>query len=624
MVAIFLLTAVFILMGAAGLVYETEATTITKGVHIVSIDVSGMTPKEAKERICEATEGLRLTFADEHTALTIAPAGAYEDDGSPVATFDIDRAVRDAFNIGQSPNPVIALLERAYARLFARSVPLPYELDEELLEAKLRNRFGKLLEPAENARLEIMISEDNPLSVEVIPEKEGLTLNTDALLAETKEGLATLTGSRTTVTVTRDLPTLRHEEIEPLRDGVRPILDRLPIAVKAGGDSWEISAEQAAGWITAERSPEDGVVLAADRRAIEEYFKPRAELLRAETRDAVFVEEDGRVTEFVPAVSGEKLDVRVSTDQIAEAVMRGYDRDAGPLVLPIITAYPNVTTEQSNPYGIREIIGTGESNFRGSPYNRKVNIGIGAKTLNGILIPPDEKFSLLGALGEIDASQGYLQELVIKERETKPEYGGGLCQIGTTTFRVTLNSGLPIVERRNHSYRVPYYERDGDGNYMGPGKDATIYDPAPDFKFINDTGTTMLIQTRIEGNKLIFDFWGKKDGREVEQGDVSVFNIVPPPDKKVIKTTGIEPGTEKCTESPHSGATSVFTYTVTYPDGEVKEEDFYSYYKPWGEVCLIGVTQEELDAVMVSGEVDADGVVIPPAEDEEGEAEGAE
>ena len=69
-----------------------------------------------------------------------------------------------------------------------------------------------------------------------------------------------------------------------------------------------------------------------------------------------------------------------------------------------------------------------------------------------------------------------------------PEYGGGLCQIGTTVFRAAVNSGLPITERRPHAYRVVYYEP--------AGFDATIYDPRPDLRFINDTENYILIQTK--------------------------------------------------------------------------------------------------------------------------------
>jgi vancomycin resistance protein YoaR len=174
-----------------------------------------------------------------------------------------------------------------------------------------------------------------------------------------------------------------------------------------------------------------------------------------------------------------------------------------------------------------------------------------------------------------------LPELVIKKDKTVPEFGGGLCQIATTIFRAVLASGLPILERQSHSYRVPYYEP--------AGVDATVYDPRPDFKFLNDTGYHILIQSKIEGNFLIFEFWGTKDGRAVEQSKPVIYNVKPAPPSKLIETLDLPVGKKKCTERAHTGADAVFTYTVTYADSAVKKQEFRSRYKPWGEVCLIGV-----------------------------------
>jgi vancomycin resistance protein YoaR len=201
--------------------------------------------------------------------------------------------------------------------------------------------------------------------------------------------------------------------------------------------------------------------------------------------------------------------------------------------------------------------------------------------MNGILIAPGEEFSTIKSLGEISEKTGYLQELVIKGNKTIPEFGGGLCQVGTTMFRVALASGLPITERQNHSYRVSYYEP--------VGTDATIYDPQPDLRFINDSGYYILIQSRIDGNDLYFDFWGTDDGRVVEQTDPVISNIVTPAPAKIVETTDLKPGEKKCTEHAHNGADVSFNYKVIYPNGEIKERLFKSHYVPWQEVCLIGV-----------------------------------
>ncbi|MFA6429950.1 MAG: hypothetical protein WCV84_05660, partial [Patescibacteria group bacterium] len=122
------------------------------------------------------------------------------------------------------------------------------------------------------------------------------------------------------------------------------------------------------------------------------------------------------------------------------------------------------------------------------------------------------------------------------------------------------------------------------------GTDATIYDPAPDFRFKNDTGHWILVTSRIAGNDLSFTMWGTSDQRIVQVAKPKIYNIVAPPPKKIIESTDIPAGTTKCTESAHAGASASLDYSVTYPDGHTSSTTFLSYYKPWGAVCLTGVT----------------------------------
>ena len=289
---------------------------------------------------------------------------------------------------------------------------------------------------------------------------------------------------------------------------------------------------------------------------------------------------DGVVTEKSAGISGQLVDVEKTSAALATAWL-----GATPVEANVVMASqpPDVTGVDTSRLGQLEILGTGHSNFAGSPKNRRHNIATGAAALHGLLIKPGEEFSLANALGPIEASTGYLPELVIKGDKTIPEYGGGLCQIGTTTFRAAMAAGLPITERRAHSYNVSYYLENGK-----PGTDATIYPPHPDLRFTNDTGRYILIQTRIEGSDIYFDFWGTKDGRTAERTTPRVWDWVDPPPTKEIVSTELSPGERKCTERAHRGVKAEFSYTIKYADSTVKEQTFRSVYKPWQEVCLVG------------------------------------
>lgn len=595
-VVIFLLLLLTGFIGVSGYVQNALKDTIINGVYIAAIDVSGLTPDEAHDAIADVVKGFSVTYTDEHTEYDLA-LSSQQDTGAPLVTFDIDRAIQDAFAVGRATNPFSALYQRGKTSLFGADIPLRHTLDEAALTGRITERFGRMLENVKDAKLIVTLNDADEISITIEDEVAGAMLNLTSLISDTRVRIMRLSRSPVLVLTRQELPSVTRADIEPLMDGVPSILERTPLDVIAKDKEWTISKKKIASWISADA---DSARLTLDVDAVREYLISRAELIDVEPADAVFTMEDGRVTEFRPSIDGEILDILTSYDRLVGALIteRGLtNEEDGPLNLPVLTILPRITTAQANPWGISDILGVGESNFRGSPRNRRINIARGADLLDGLVIPPGDELSLIKSLKPFNDANGYLEELVIKGNETKPEYGGGLCQIGTTAFRAVLDAGLPVTARRSHSYRVPYYERDGDGNYMGPGVDATLYDPNPDFRFLNDTGSHVILTTEIVNNdKLRFTLWGKDDGRTAERSEVRVWNVTPPPEKRIIRTTALPPGKEKCTESPHSGASTNFTYTVTYPDGEVKEEDFTSYYRPWGKVCLLGVTEEELAA----------------------------
>ena len=595
-VAVFLFILTAVLIGTFGLFARPGGSGIVEGVYVGPVYVGGMTIEEAREAIRTHVDGFSLTFTSPLGGASVLPPRGGQ--VRPLLSFETESALDQAFGIGRHSNILMAAASRLGASMFGKRIALPHSLDEELLDTLLHREMSDLIRPTREAGLRIVVDEDGNYHIEVVPERAGTEIDVDRLIRLARQRVETVSSEPIEVEISEHDPSIHVSDVEPLVSEAGPILERLPLDVSVQGESWTISRQTVASWLITSLqgdAGDDGVVLTLDWDKMRKYLESRGTSIHTEASDAVFRLEDGRVAEFIPSTEGRSLDLEASIELLTRLILEGSETGGEVAVLPITTVSPKTDTATSNPFGIREIIGVGETNFRGSPSNRRHNIAVGAATLNNILIPPGEEFSLIGALGEIDAAHGYLPELVIKETETIPEYGGGLCQIGSTAFRVALDSGLPITERRNHSYRVPYYERDGDGNYIGPGIDATIYDPAPDFKFINDTPAHILIRTAIDGNRLTFTFWGTDDGRTVEMSDVKVWNYQPPPETKYVKTTELPIGEEKCTESAHAGSNTAFTYTVTYADDEKKETEFVSYYRPWQAICMVGVDPSELE-----------------------------
>jgi vancomycin resistance protein YoaR len=214
--------------------------------------------------------------------------------------------------------------------------------------------------------------------------------------------------------------------------------------------------------------------------------------------------QDNRATEFTPPQNGQQLDTYKTAFEVLKILESGKDS----VGLVVYETEPQVSLEQTNPLGISELIARGISGFKGSPNNRRHNIAVGVEKFKGVLIPQGQEFSFNKILGPVEAENGFLPELVIKKTGTVPEFGGGLCQVSSTTFRAAMQAGLPITQRKNHAYAVSYYSPQGT--------DATIYPGVVDLKFINDTPGAILVWPYYKDkNTLVFDFYGTKDGRQV-------------------------------------------------------------------------------------------------------------
>ena len=234
------------------------------------------------------------------------------------------------------------------------------------------------------------------------------------------------------------------------------------------------------------------------------YVRGLEKKINQSTQEPVLIISNNRATTFVPPRPGIELDSYQTTLNILAAL--GANESTAELALN--TVPPSQALSNTNDLGINELVATGVSSFAGSPQNRRHNIQVGVEKMQGLIIPKGGIFSFDDNLGPVDGEHGFLPELVIKKEGTVPEFGGGLCQVSTTTFRAAINAGVPITQRKNHAYAVSYYSPQGT--------DATIYPGAVDLKFINNTPGSLLIWPYFaDNNILVFDFYGTKDGRQV-------------------------------------------------------------------------------------------------------------
>lgn len=560
---------------------------IADNVFVGNISLGGLSVPAAEQVLQNRLDELKsggLAFVYDGQRVVINPTTDPTDDPDVVrelVDIDISATVQRAYAVGR-----VWRLGLSRPRMMVPAFVAIREKD--LFEAIFAN-FPDLEKPSVEPAF---IIDEETKELTAMPESRGQRLNKNDVVKEMKRSLESLSNTEVTLSVTTEKPQSTQEEVLVLVPKVKEILAKLPFEIIYEDQNWQLNQAEVLPYLIVIKK-DNSLALGLRRGFIDAVLQPISKEVSRSVSAARFKMENGKVTVWQPPLDGREVDIESTLSRLEDYLNNGT---SGSIELVVkVEPAPSIDGEGRD-LGIREIIGVGKSNFKGSPKNRRHNIKVGADTLNGILIAPNEEFSLVKALGAIDASTGYLQELVIKGNRTIPEFGGGLCQIGTTIFRAALASGLPILERQNHSYRVRYYEP--------AGTDATIYGPKPDFRFLNDTGASILIQTKIKGDDLIFEFWGTKDGRQVFQTTPRIYNIAKPPPKKIIPTTELPEGEEKCTEKAHDGADTEFTYTVIYTDGIKKEKVFKSHYRPWQEVCLLGV--KELPATPPAAESPAE------------------
>lgn len=586
-----LLAGTFVI-GAFGIgaVFASAATfkNFSPEFYIAGVDVGGKTllesEREINRTIAKISQGITIEIPGMGSRVVHVPPTAFDvvgtlDHAKNVASRDaLTRKIRDTLGFAQRTDVDLSLTISP-ADIITDGLIASWELP---------------LTSATDAKFAF-----SEAGVTVISAKNGQSMDKEELVGSLEKALAT-GQNRITASIIEVEPEITTERAENLKGNAMALASEITKGrvLKIKDKSFLLTSTDMIALLQP-RVVDRDVVVGIDAEYLKSMFGKQLTMFEQEPKNAEFEYDGKKVLKFQP----HQLGIEIDWEVLAKDLFASLSTKEGSVVVVTKDAEPKIKLEDLNSLGLKELIGTGRSEFAGSPKNRIHNITVGMNSLKNILIAPGETFSLMKALGPIDGPAGYLEELVIKDNKTQPEFGGGLCQIGTTTFRAAMGAGFPIVERRNHSYQVGYYFENGVS-----GTDATIYDPKPDFRFKNDTAHWVLLDPHLKGTTLDFNFWGTSDGRKASRTVPKKLAAQPAPPKKEILTTTLPPGKVKCTEKAHAGATMLFTYTVEYADGTVKKEDFQSYYKPWAEVCLVGVAPTSTPelAVIVNAPISPD------------------
>lgn len=140
------------------------------------------------------------------------------------------------------------------------------------------------------------------------------------------------------------------------------------------------------------------------------------------------------------------------------------------------------------------VAGGCQTSLQGSSLSRINNITVAASRINGLVVAPGQLVSVSTVILPRTAENGYMEAGVYQNGEVVQGFGGGICQVSSTTYNAVMNAGLIVLSRSPHSMPV---------HYLPLGQDAAISGTAKDLIFQNPYDTPILIQAGVTGNQLL-------------------------------------------------------------------------------------------------------------------------
>jgi vancomycin resistance protein YoaR len=562
------------------------------GVSTTDVELGGMTRAQAEVAVADRAEDylafpVTLRYGDKQWTLSARQAGA---------TLDVAITVDRAFSVGRAYHLLGSLAQQWRALRQGVQIEPVIRYDTGPANMSLAQIAQMVNRPARDAQL--LIHSD--LTVEVIPAQVGLAVDVDATRAAMhRQALAGSTAPIDLVVRETSPAVTEAEEARRLAEA----LLRGPLTFSfspEGGDThaggeiyeWMLSPPQLADMVLiTEEVRSDGVGrvwLAPNQDKWTVYFNQLAAQIDRPARDARFeIDPDtGQLTVLQPSQEGWSLDISQALARVAALPTQ----PANHVELPVTITSPSVPMQEAHSMGFTDVVAEATTYFKGSSEARVRNIRAAADKFHGVVVPPGDVFSFNGYLGPVTAEAGFEESLIIWGDRTAVGIGGGVCQVSTTAFRAAFFGGFEITERWAHGYRVSWYETGS-----GPGLDATIYYPDVDFKFRNDTEHYLLIQTYTDqvAGTLTFRFYGSPTGRLVTMEGPFEENVVPHGSDVYQEDPTLPKGTVQQVDWAKDGVDVTVRRTVTEGDVVVHQDTFFSRYKPWRAVYLVGAAEND-------------------------------
>ena len=202
--------------------------------------------------------------------------------------------------------------------------------------------------------------------------------------------------------------------------------------------------------------------------------------------------------QVVDGTAGSEVDEYASMSTLMVYLNTGWE--SGDPSVDLVTNVTDPEDDREQLEKIKDVIGTGETNYAGSTDARCRNVENGVRLISGTLLKPGEQFSLLSHVVPFSAEHGYALAPSYAEGSVVDTYGGGICQVSTTLYLAVLQAELQVDSRSSHSMLV---------GYIQPSMDAAISEEGgKDLIFTNNTDSPIYIMGTAANGVIDFSIYG--------------------------------------------------------------------------------------------------------------------
>ncbi len=554
-----------LLVLAVGLDLLLSAGRVHPGVSVGEVAVGRMKPAAA----AEAIERYVAERSASPVTIHIGEASWVVERDQIGLSVDATGLAESAYAVGRGEfGP--AVLGRLRALAGKADVPLALGYEEAGMAAVLDAIDEAVSTPPVDAGVEVdgtAVTRTEPADGFGVPRETAREAVLTAFVSE---------GRDVTLTLVPLPPLIDTEDAEGAYESAR-VMVSAPLVLHYGEKEWQVAPSVIGDWIgfrVAGEGDEARLETYVIAEEVDAAVLPMVTEVGRPAKNAIFNASAGKVT-IVPSEDGLAADPAELAATLDAVLTRAEDRRAE---LTMHRVAPEITTEKAQSMGIVERISTFTTTFAASNVPRVNNIHTLADELDGTLIAPGDTFSFNEAIGERTAAKGYQEANAIVNGKLVPQLGGGICQVGTTIFNTVFFSGLPVVERRNHSLYISSYPT---------GRDATISWGGADFKFKNDTGNWLLVAAGYTGSSVTISLYGTSPGYEVSYETGPWTNVIDPPVREV-KDPELPQDSRVIEERGSSGRTVIVTRTVRKAGAVIRTDSFKSVYRPAEEVVRVG------------------------------------